>query len=211
MHGNLSMNKTPDDNEFHQNDTLSEQLRKQGNKAVSSSHDKTMAVAMLPALVSCATTLIPSVWIFLLVQMAIHVLMVIAFAFLYHVNLKGMIEGLIRFPTVYGYRRGKPWKNAVELICGYGVIILVYVLPRKLLGWLGRTMNDWLAGRIGETPWAGMFETACQSKLFPWIGATVNAFVAGLLTWMVVMVIYGICEAIQQERQRQFKPWIVIS
>ena len=209
MEGKQSMDKMADDDDRQQSDTFREQQRKEKIKAVSCCCDTMMAVAMLPALVSCASTLIHAVWIFQLVQMAIHGMMAIAFAFLYHVNLKGMIEGLIRFPLVYGYRRSKPWKRAVEL--GYGVIILVYVLPQKLIGWLGRTMNDWLDGRIGETPWGGMFETACQSKLFPWIGATVNAFVAGLLTWMVVMVIYGICEAIQQERQRQFKPWIVIS
>ena len=210
MEGKQSMDKMADDDDRQQNDTFREQQRKEQIKAVSINHDKVMTVAMLPAWLSCATTLIPSVWIFLMVQMAIHVLMVIAFAFLYHVNLKGMIEGLIRFPPVYGYRQNKPWKRAVKFICGYGVIILVYVLPQKLIGWLGRTMNDWLAGRIGKSPLVGMFETACQSKLFPWIGATVNAFVAGLLTWMVVMIIYGICKAIHQERLCKFIPWIVI-
>ena len=197
------MDKTPNDNEFQQKrddfyDTpLARQMKE--NEAVSISHDKAMIIALILALVSCASTLIHSIWIFLLVQIIIHLLMFIAFAVHYHTNVKEITTNRIFYlePICQTYSQRK---RTIKLILDYIIILLLYIVPVKLFGWLGWTMNAWLAGRTWDTSWGSMFGKACHSKLFPWMGATVNAFIAGMLTFLVVTCIYVLCESVLHER-----------
>ena len=213
MEGNQSMDKTPDDNELQLkrdifcDTTLARQMKE--IKAVSISDDKAMVIVLLLAFVSCANTLIHSVWFFLLIQLVIHLVAFIAFAVHYHVNVKEITSNRIFYLEPI-WRTYSQRKRTVKLILDYLIILLLYIVPVKLLGRLGRMMDAWLAIRIWETFW-GMLGKAYHSKLFAWMGATINAFVAGMLTFFVVMCIYVLCESALYERQRRLKPLLLVS
>ena len=79
MEGNQSMDKTADDKELQlkRNDFYDKPLAHQMKeiKAFSISDDKAMGIALFLAFASCVTILIQSIWIFMLIQIVMHLIL----------------------------------------------------------------------------------------------------------------------------------------